>query len=53
MYEIERKRGSGVERGKEITKKKKKIETEGGIVWKRKNQRQEKENATQSYRERD
>ena len=24
MYEIERKRGSGVERGKEITKKKKK-----------------------------
>ena len=54
MYEIERKRGSGVERGKEIPKKKKKkIETEGGIVWKRENQRQEKENATQSYRERD
>ena len=41
MYEIERKRGSGVERGKEITKKKKKkkkkIETEGEIVWKREN----------------
>ena len=40
MYEIERKRGSGVERGKEITKKKKKkkkIETEGEILWKREN----------------
>ena len=39
--------------GQRDNKKKKKIETEGGIVWKRENQRQEKENATQSYRERD